>query len=406
MDPGNIYYFNPTCELAVANGSFSYQPPLLLQQMEHDLSILPFVFCSSNDFVLTGNKPSAIFTEMLRKYGFELPQFYSISELEALPNGSFAKIFPWGWSPASHHKLSRLKEKCSPEFRESPVYKWQEIHKKLYERSTSLSLLHKVIKLSNDQCIINTELTGKKCFSINETEIQLKKHKQLVIKAPLSSSGRGIQMIRKPELDSAKKQWISGILKQQQYVVAEPFLNKVTDFSFQFNIRSESDIEYLGISFFDTNSNGQYQKTYLNTDLTSLNDNPTRESLKSAAQVVLATLKKSVYGLLYRGFIGIDGMICRNENRVFIQPVVEVNCRFNMGILAKFLESKIHPDSKGKFELFYGTPGQFSSFANQMTCQNQLILKDGKIQSGFLPLTDGDKLSKYGAYILVVGDPK
>ena len=102
MAEANVFYFNPTCELAVANGSFSYQPPLLLQEMENDLSILPFVFCTENVFVLTEASPSTVFLQKLEKFGFELPQFCSLAELESLPDGSFEAIYPWGWSPATH----------------------------------------------------------------------------------------------------------------------------------------------------------------------------------------------------------------------------------------------------------------------------------------------------------------
>ena len=96
MASGNIYYFNSTCELAVANESFSYQAPLLLREMEQDLAILPFVFASENDFVLTENIPSDEFQQTLRQAGFRLPEFCNLSELEAMPDGSFNAIFPWG----------------------------------------------------------------------------------------------------------------------------------------------------------------------------------------------------------------------------------------------------------------------------------------------------------------------
>ena len=46
----NIFYFNPTCELAIANGSFSYMPPRLLRDFEQDCASLPFLFASPNDF--------------------------------------------------------------------------------------------------------------------------------------------------------------------------------------------------------------------------------------------------------------------------------------------------------------------------------------------------------------------
>ena len=96
MTEANIYYFNPTCELAVANGSFSYQPPLLLQEMERDLSALPFAFCTENDFVLTENHPSDDFLQKMRIVGFALPRFCCIAELEAFPDGTFESIRPLG----------------------------------------------------------------------------------------------------------------------------------------------------------------------------------------------------------------------------------------------------------------------------------------------------------------------
>jgi hypothetical protein len=65
--PNDVYYFNPTCELAVANGSFSYMAPRLLREFERDCSALPFVFSTLGDFVLTENKPSRQFINSVVK---------------------------------------------------------------------------------------------------------------------------------------------------------------------------------------------------------------------------------------------------------------------------------------------------------------------------------------------------
>src|SRR5664279_5712908 len=109
MGKANVYYFNPTCELAVANSSFSYMPPLLLQEMERDLSILPFAFATENDFVLTENPPSDGFLQQLNDAGFDLPTFCRLADLDVMPTVSSRNICPWGWSPAAHFKLKNLK---------------------------------------------------------------------------------------------------------------------------------------------------------------------------------------------------------------------------------------------------------------------------------------------------------
>lgn len=401
MASGSLFYFNPTCEMAVANGSFSYQPPLLLKEMERELAILPFVFCSPDDFVLTETRPSENFLQVLKNSGFKLPRFCNFKELEAMPDDTFDKIIPWGWSPATHFYLKKLKEKCSAEFKTSPVFHWNDQHKMLYERSTSKEFLTDILSRLKYNWLISDELTGHIILNFDELESLLKEHGQLVVKAPLSSSGRGIQMIRNPELDNARKQWISGILKQQKYLIAEPLLDKIIDFSFQFKILAENRIEYLGLSFFETNSNGQYLKTLINADVSQIQDKTISENLKSVADTILSVLSSSVYSKLYQGYLGVDAMIFRYENKLMLHPCVEVNCRANMGILSKFIENNVHVESRGMFELFYGAPGQFISKMSEQTKLNPIVLADGKIISGVIPLTEGNQKTKFGAYFSV-----
>jgi hypothetical protein len=407
MERGNIYYFNPTCELAVANGSYSYQPPLLLREMEQDLSILPIAFCEPSDHILTDEKPSTTFVNKLSDNGLTIPNFKSLTELEEYPGAGFNWLKPWGWSPAVNYYLKNLKQNCSPEFKSSPVFNWNERQRPLFERDTSLEFLKEIITCRKDDSLIYKELIGRKLFNINEIDELLTQCGQLVLKAPLSSSGRGIQMLRKSHIDNAKKQWISGILKQQGYIIAEPLLEKAFDFSFQYKIISETDIEYIGISVFETGSNGQYIRTLVNADFcTFFNREINQHLLKKVNELALALkdrLKVSKYSALYCGFLGIDAMIFKHNGQYLIQPCVEINCRTNMGILAKSLEKYVHEDCKGKFEIFYDDRGKYSAFSTEKTNAEPVVLKNGKIFSGFLPITEGQPNARFGAYLSVDG---
>ena len=402
MALGNIYYFNPTCELAVANGSFSYQPPLLLQEMERDLAILPFVFCTPNDFVLTENKPSSEFQQKMAFAGFDLPRFCSLAELEAFPEESFEAIFPWGWSPAAHFRLKKLKEKCSGEFRKTLVFNWNDNHKQLFERSTALDFLSSLLKNNPLHWFIPEKLAGHKVTRCEEIDLLLEKHLPLVLKAPMSSSGRGIQIIRKPKLNTPNKQWISGILKQQNYLIAEPFLEKRADLSFQFRILSENEIEYLGFSIFETNTNGQYQRTFIHADLKNIIPEEGAAEfdklIGDTATVLCNALKKSVYAAKHRGFLGIDALLLTCQGKLMIQPCIEINSRMNMGILTLFLEKRIHPKAGGRFELFHGKAGAFEAFATQQIYLKHPRFLEGKLYSGFLPLIEPNGQNKFGAY--------
>jgi hypothetical protein len=399
MSAGNVYYFNPTCELAVANGSFSYQPPLLLQEMENDLSVLPFAFCSENDFVLTENPPSAEFLHRLKIAGFNLPRFCSLAELESLPDGSFEAISPWGWSPAAHFKLKNLKEKCT----ESSVFDWKSEHKLLFERSTSLDLLTGLLDNNPPDWFIKKEMIGKKVTNCKEIDLLLEKHPRLVLKAPMSSSGRGIQIIRNAKLNTSNKQWISGVLKQQSYLVAEPYLEKLIDLSFQFRVLSDSKIEYLGFSVFETNSNGQYRGTLIHPDLKKIvpdeNASEWMKMISVAAEIIRNALEPSIYAHCHRGFLGVDAMIFKHQKCLLMQPCIEINSRMNMGILTMFLGKKIHPGSTGKFELFYGSANKYHDFVGEQSQLNPTELKEGKIYSGFLSLIEPKVQNKFGAYI-------
>jgi hypothetical protein len=405
MAKANIYYFNPTCELAVANGSFSYQPPLLLQEMERDLSILPFVFCTENDFVLTYSPPSAGFLQTLADAGFNLPKYCRLADLESLPNDSFDTIYPWGWSPAAHFRLKNLKEKCSETFKRSPAYKWTAEHKLLFERSTSLDFLTEIRNNNPPDWFISKEMVGEKVTSCEEIDLRLKKNAPLVLKAPLSSSGRGIQIIRKTQLNTSNRQWISGVLKQQNYLIAEPYLEKLMDLSFQFQVLSDSEVKYLGHSIFETNSNGQYNGTFIHPNLNQfINEENISElefMIEATAKVLKSALEKSTYATGHQGFLGVDALVFRNQDRLMMQPCIEINSRMNMGVLTMFLERRLHPDSKGKFELFYGNEGEFNTFVAEQNHSNRPTFKEGIFYSGFLPLVEPSKKTKFGAYVSI-----
>ena len=239
--------------------------------------------------------------------------------------------------------------------------------------------------------------------SCEQIEEFLQVHNGVVLKAPLSSSGRGIQIIRKRTLNTSNKQWISGVLKQQHYLIAEPFLNKVTDLSFQFFIGNQMQVEYLGYSFFETNSNGQYKGTLINPALQDIFPDAEisgiEKMIQLTAQILGTELELSDYCKYYRGYLGVDSMIFCEDNEIKIQPCIEINCRLNMGILALFLARNVHFESRGKFSLFYGAPGEYQVFVHEQSNYHPLKMVENKLMEGFLSLTEPGNKTKFGAYI-------
>jgi hypothetical protein len=193
------------------------------------------------------------------------------------------------------------------------------------------------------------------------------------------------------------------VLNQQNYLIAEPYLQKLIDFSFQFRVLSDSKIEYLGLSIFETNSNGQYRGTTIHPDLDKLlpdiDSSELTEMICVTADLISNALEKSIYATWHRGFLGVDAMIFKLGKSIMMQPCIEINSRMNMGILSMFLEKKIYPKSTGKFELFYGSANKYHDFVNEQVFSNPLELKEGRIYSGFFPLIEPIIQNKFGAYI-------
>lgn len=403
MRRGTAYYFNSTCELAVANGSFSYMPPLLLREMERDLAVLPWVFAEPDDVVIVPEKPSPHLFERLITAGFELPHFETLTDLEYNEGLDLGALNPWGWSPAAHFFLRTLKEKCTGEFRASPVFEWTEVSRSLYERQTSLNFLSELIRKNCLPGLISGEDTGESIGTISDIESYLQRHLRVVLKAPLSSSGRGIQMIRNGNLNNASRQWLSGVLRQQSYVIAEPLLDRVADLSFQFRVGYQGEIWYLGHTFFETNSNGQYQATLIQPRLGDLfgTDEVQRvqQLIETTAAILTENLSDSVYARNYSGFLGIDALFFRKNDELLIQPCIEINCRMTMGILTVTLAQKLHPASMGKFTIYFGRAGEYQQFVKEMNRLRPLKLENGKLIEGFFSLTEPDEKTKFGAYI-------
>ena len=251
----NVYLFNPTCELAVANSSANFMASANLRRFEDELSTLPGILAQPNDLVIVDRQPPQQFKDQLESAGF-LPPLYRpmenfLSDPSFMPD-EIGFLFPWGWSPSAHKLLHPFKSACSFDFLNSPVADWHEIHRELYSRRSSLDILTGIITNSNLCNILTLNDLPEICTNHDDIIRLQQKWGQVVVKAPWSASGRGLQVLRPNEYNQTNRQVISGILKQQGYVVAGPWHNKVFDLSFQFFSFGNGRIEYKGLTSFST----------------------------------------------------------------------------------------------------------------------------------------------------------
>ena len=387
-----IFHFNPTCEIAIANGSPYYVPPALLREFESDLATLMAVLASRNDLVVCSEIPSAKTIAEWSKWGLTEGEFVTFDKLKELAKNDDSGPFSlksWGNSPAEANTFKFLPGGLP----------WRDNFKLLFERKTSVDFLNRFLQRQDLPTAIDQSMTQLIVTEEAEIEILLKQHAPIVLKAPLSSSGRGLLVLRKHELNNANRQWIKGNLEQQDYLVASSWLNKKLDFSLQFNVDEDGRISFLGYSIFMTNSNGQYAGHYLN--FKNQNQLPIDErTVNLIGEKLSEELDKSAFPKIHRGIIGIDSLIyLTGENELKIHPCIEINPRYTMGYLSQKIEQKIHPESYGHFKIFFQPKGSFKNFTEAEKKINPPTFAEGFISRGFFNLTPADKDCKFGAYV-------
>ncbi len=403
----NIYLFNPTCEYAVANGNTSWQPNRILQKMEADLATLPMFFADSHDQILVDNLPSNEFITQFEKIAFCVPEFIlkkSIQNPVDIQKQTFNKLKPWGWSPAAHKLLSPLKPFCSEEFRSSPVANWKTEHRGLFSKKFAIEILKELRTSSPSDTFITNDLVPEICTQKEQFKYLILRWEKLMVKAPWSSSGRGLQPVTKTPVHEKVWEKLLGIVNEQGFAIVEPFLDKAADLAFQFEVK-KGKISFLGISNFSTDKKGQYQGNFLN-GLPDSYSNEIKGFMAQAPKIIIEplikTLEKSKLAELYEGNFGVDTLIFRDKNnQLKINPCLEINLRQNMGLLSLQLEKLLYSDKKGIFRIFYNPGESFYSFKKKMEKEHPLKIKLQKVESGFLALTDATKNSQFGAYILV-----
>jgi hypothetical protein len=406
MSAPDVYLFNPTCDFAVGNSSASWQANHILQKMEHDMANLPQFLCQPKDIVIVQNHPSQQLINLLTEAGFALPHFRKLNELGTANN--FNRLCTWGWSPAAHQLLKPLKPLCSTVFLSSAVAEWKPEHRESYSRNTALQFLQTLLSEYKKPSFIGQECLPRKCKSIGEVEQWANQWKQLMVKLPWSSSGRGLQPVTNFPIHQSVRQRISGMLKNQGEVFVEPLLEKVFDLGFLYEVTSD-DVKWLGPSLFFTDEKGQYKGNYLNGLPSDISDELNlfiKEVLEIIPSIHINLLNRAEIRKLYQGPVGIDTLIYRNiEGELKINPCLEINWRFTMGHVTLNLEQYLHKEVKAIFRTYYNNQKSFSIFARENIQNQPLKLSDGKIASGFIPLTEISEGSIFGAYLSVINSP-
>lgn len=400
----DLFFFNPTCDIAVGSNGICYTPPKGLQQFEFDMAAIPLWLADETDWVLVQTDLDNDFLTLLRHCTIPIPQFIRLDVL-LRQRPSLHRFLPWGWSLATHQYFKQVKALCDTQFQSLPVASWKSDHKQLFGRMTALRLSETLAILVESHPLIRLPKSTLVIYNRRQAEDAIANlGGQLVFKAPWSSSGRGLMMVNVDEQRRPDFRWIEATIRQQGYVMAEPFLKRIHDLSFHFFIHEDGEIEYLGHNFFLTNDKGKFNGCVLEPMPSNAFDSPDFDRLMQAIAVAPELIGHALRQLNihphYSGPIGVDAMwYLHADGNCYLQPVIETNVRYTMGLLNIYLRRKLHPQACGHWYINQFVPNEFERFCSDQMKQFPLQLEIGKLKRGFLPMVPFKGV--WGAWLLL-----
>jgi len=398
-----LHYFNPGHETAVLNASPYYTPAANQVKMQQDLAFLPAWYTgSSNDFVWIEDDLTTDFinsTESLSCLA-KAVGLNDIPDKKHLLSG--VEVSPWGISPQIVKFFENIGNKYELNLQ---LPQWKNEYTGLCSRKTSKKGLEFIIE---NQPEISGSIIPRFFTTIEEVENAVESNQvKLLVKAPYSSSGRGLLWLPPGKLHRSEKQIISGILKKQSFISIEKVLNKQIDFAMLFYSDGSGNIDFTGLSLFETGQKGTYDKNIITSQeniqnkLQSFIDVSFLENTKHLLTLFLS----HVFAPVYCGCIGVDMMIYTENNCFRLHPCVEINMRKTMGLLAfRMHQHFVSEDVTGYFKIdFSNKPGEILQKHNEMEKLFPAKFSNEKIQSGYLSLCPVKEDSKYWAYVAFPG---
>lgn len=290
-----------------------------------NLGCLPALWAEDGDCVLVDDMKFALkAVAPLREYAADV-LFVEKGDLSRLP---IDHVEPWGWDRRIRAEL--LDNGVSADL--LPDDEWLAGVRSLSDRRRTSEALRQLRRGIEDATCGEAFL----CESLSDVEALLARYGSIVVKAPWSSSGRGVRYAD-VEIDGAKRAWIEKTIARQGHVMVEPHYNKVCDFAAEFVAGDGGKVSYRGLSVFHT-MNGQYTGNVIasEADKERRLERYVRKPLLDAIVCRLEEVLGGIVGTAYRGPLGVDMMAVADEagGKFLVDPCVEINVRRTMGHVA------------------------------------------------------------------------
>jgi hypothetical protein len=269
------------------------------------------------------------------------------------------KIVPWGWNAVLKRKL--MDEGWPVEL--LPSDEQLEFIRENSRRELAVELLER-LQGAGVECLpapatsatILPHTYRTIAHTLEEIESFLHQHRRVVLKAPLSGSGKGIRFVT-GELMETDRGWCRNTLQKQGAVIVEQRMEILQEFAMLFECtpaaeRPYGNVAFRGYSMFYA-SNGAYKGNILASN-EHIENTLTRwipkGMLHKVQEGIARWLQEKLQGK-YTGFIGVDQFICPHNGAMLYNPAMEINLRMTMGLIAR----NIYDYHKEEYTLGEGT---------------------------------------------------
>ena len=278
---------------------------------------------------------------------------------------------------------------------------WSDERRDLYSRRMAATCLTEMVQAI--PCL-GKDIIPSECNTLAEIRL-LSEKENIVVKAPWSSSGKGVLFIPKGEITCKEEEVLSGILRKQGYVMVEKRLNRVLDFAMEFEMDRLFHLNFLGYSVFQTSRRGEYEGNTVasNSSLEGIIAKYTGTGFLREIRERLEKVVTTVFHGKYVGYMGVDMMIYEDESGEFgIQPCVEINLRYNMGIVSIALQRYLQESVEGVFNIrFSPKAGEIMQSVEKNRDVHPLLIEAGRIVSGYINLTPVSHESRFVAELYI-----
>ena len=335
-----VHWFNPNAELyslALVNG-IEFRANRFERAIEEDLEILMLAWSRKDDVALFRNVPSLGHLEKLQSMGLQLPEVLSRHDMDDRKLGG---LRPWAWSADASDFLKPYAKAIS----DRVPWQWRE--------SIPETWLSKEIGVRLEERLGVRDVVGGFCRNLGEV-MDVLRGNTILFKSAYGCSGKG-HMIAK-SFSKEVQVWAEKKIQLHGFIVAEPFLQRVEDFSVLYEIQN-GKIECLGMTQLINDSRGQFRGIRLAPRFSKMLSPEVSEFLFKEADFISwynERIPSAILKLLpgYSGPVGVDALVWRDDQgRLMLRHVVELNVRMTMGRVALELQKKLNPNGWAYFSI-------------------------------------------------------